>query len=165
MFVSSGIYTWFHFIVSIYLLRVPHVFNNSVDVFLWIVNIFIISILKPLTANSNIWVIHRSASIDAFSLDFRLHFPSSYWPYLGLALLERFILLLPLVLGQLLVLKYSPSAVSIKNLRCLSIPLTWHSKLNTMQLLKSLLSSLVLLMLPSAQFLGALSEYVQFRNV
>lgn len=40
-------------------------------------NIFIISILKGLTANSNICPIHRSASVDAFSLDFRLHFRTS----------------------------------------------------------------------------------------
>lgn len=165
MFVSSGIYTWFHFIVSIYLLRVPHVFNNSVDVFLWIVNIFIISILKPLTANSNIWVIHRSASIDAFSLDFRLHFPSSYWPYLGFGFTREIYFAFALSLGAAISPKVQSFCSFNKNPRCLSIPLTWHSKLNTMQLLKSLLSSLVLLMLPSAQFLGALSEYVQFRNI
>lgn len=44
-------------------------------------NWFIISILKSLTANSNIWVIHRSTTIDVFFFDFRLPFPSSNWSY------------------------------------------------------------------------------------
>lgn len=69
-------------------------------------NIFIISILKGLTANSNICPIHRSASVDAFSLDFRLHFRTSpYRSYgsLSFGFVRDFIWFLPLVLGQPLV--------------------------------------------------------------
>lgn len=45
-------------------------------------SIFLVSILKYLNVNSNMWLIHRSASIDTFSLDFELYFPPSYhWSY------------------------------------------------------------------------------------